>query len=302
MRPAVSVIVAARDYGRYLAAALDSVRRQTLGDYECLVVDDGSADDTPRVARPFLADRRFRYVRNEGLGQSRAKSLGVRLTSAPLVAFLDADDVWLPTKLERQWRLFRADPRLGLVHTRRSLIGPGGEHIGRSPHEPQRGAALEKILINNTVCFSSVMVRREVLEHVGLFDPGLDLAIDYDLWLRLTRHYPIDFIDEVLVRYRTGHGNLSKRVTERLAIALSVQRRFLDRRRGRDAVSDFAYRTAWSSTYRTAGYLGRAAGVWESLRWYLRALAAGQGRRETLRGIAGTLTRAGARLLGRAPG
>src|SRR5215208_6407496 len=98
MAPAVSVVVATRNYGRYVAGALRSVLGQTWGDLEVVVIDDGSTDDTYQIVEPFRTDPRVRYHRTDGLGQSRAKNLGVQLSRAPLVAFLDGDDEWLPSK------------------------------------------------------------------------------------------------------------------------------------------------------------------------------------------------------------
>ena len=104
MTPRVSVVVATYNYARFLGGALQSALGQTFRDLEAIVVDDGSTDDTAAVVRPFLADGRVRYVRTDHRGQPQAKNTGVRLARAPLVAFLDADDLWLPAKLERQLR------------------------------------------------------------------------------------------------------------------------------------------------------------------------------------------------------
>jgi glycosyltransferase involved in cell wall biosynthesis len=98
--------------------------RQTFPDWECLLVDDGSRDQTQQVVRPFLADSRFRCIRSDSLGQPRAKNLALRLSSAPLVAYLDGDDIWLPSKLERQLRLMEADNRIGVCFTRRFIVNP----------------------------------------------------------------------------------------------------------------------------------------------------------------------------------
>ena len=112
----VSVVMAAKNYARFLPAAVESVLAQTFTDWELLIIDDGSTDDTPDAVRPFLADRRVRYVRSDRLGQSRAKNLGIRLSRGEFVAFLDADDAWLPTKLEKQLAAAsRVDPDVGVV-------------------------------------------------------------------------------------------------------------------------------------------------------------------------------------------
>src|SRR5262245_55106442 len=121
MSPAVSVVVATQNYGQYLAGAVQSVLDQSWRDLEIIVVDDGSTDNTSEVVRPFLCDPRVRYHRTDGLGQSRAKNLGIQLARAPLVAFLDGDDEWLPDKLERQLPLFDV-AAVGVVYSLRKLM------------------------------------------------------------------------------------------------------------------------------------------------------------------------------------
>src|SRR3954470_16999186 len=107
MKPRVSVVMATYNYAHYLPGALDSALAQTAGDLEVIVVDDGSTDNTPDVVGPYLADARVRYVRTANQGQPAAENVGIRLSRAPFVAFLDADDLWLPHKLEKQLQLFR---------------------------------------------------------------------------------------------------------------------------------------------------------------------------------------------------
>src|SRR5262245_39591868 len=128
MRPAVSVVIATRNYGHFLAGAIESVLKQTWTDLELLVIDDGSTDNTNDVVQPFLSDKRVRYHRTDGLGQSRAKNLGIQLSQAPLIAFLDGDDAWLPLKLDRQLHLFR-DRRVGVVYGRRLMMDENGEEL-----------------------------------------------------------------------------------------------------------------------------------------------------------------------------
>src|SRR5579864_1281079 len=209
--PRVSISMANYNYGRFLKAAIDSVLRQTVSDWELIIVDDGSTDDSREVIQPYLADPRISFHPLRHLGQAKAKNAGIDMGCGEFTAFLDADDLWAPTKLEKQLALFNREPDLGLVYTRRTLIDETGKELPfRQPKLP-RGQVLQDLLSDNFICFSSVVVRREVLEHVGTFDPGLDLAIDYDLWLRIAKHYAMDYVDESLTHYRTGHGNLSRR-------------------------------------------------------------------------------------------
>ena len=271
MSPAVSVVIAARNYGHFLADALRSVQRQTFENWECVLVDDGSRDNTAAIVRPFLSDHRFRFIQSDRGELARAKNLAIDLSQAPLLAPLDADDAWLPTKLERQVRLMRAEPRLGVVFGRRFLMNEMGAILPTPRLSFTRGMILNDVLLDNFVCYSSTMVRREALERVGGFDNQLELGVDYDLWLRVARHYPFDFIDEVLVKYRTGHENLSRRLADRITLALSALRRTLCRRGAGDTVPREVQREAWGSICRTMAYIFRNDEPARAARWYCRA-------------------------------
>jgi glycosyltransferase involved in cell wall biosynthesis len=270
MPPAVSVVIASRNYGRYLAGAIQSVLRQTWHDLEVVVIDDGSTDDTPAVVQPFRADPRVHYHRTDGLGQSRAKNLGIQLSQAPLIAFLDGDDEWLPNKLEQQLPLFH-QLDVGVVYARRTCMNEAGQELPTPTVKLVRGQLYDELLRANPICFSSVIVRRGVFEAVGLFDPNLPLAIDYDLWLRVARHFEFDYVDEPLVRYRTGHANLSSRIVERITVVLSILRRSLIGRRNEVNTEPAAVAEAWGSTCRTMGYVLRARKPLSAAGWYLRA-------------------------------
>jgi glycosyltransferase involved in cell wall biosynthesis len=270
MKAAVSIVIAAYNYGRYLGAALASVRAQTFPDWEALVVDDGSTDDTPAVAAAFLHDPRFRYVRVAHRGQPGAKNFGIRHTAAPLVAFLDADDIWLPRKLERQVARFESDRSLGLVFSARRIIDGDGFELEHVEPRLHRGDVLEPLLGRNFICFSSTVLPRRVLDEVGLFDEQLPLAIDYDLWLRVARRYRFDFVDEPLLKYRMGHASLSSRRAERIAAVGGILERFLQAPETQARLTPTAVRLA------RAEHCCDRAGVAHSRRaalgWYLRAL------------------------------
>ena len=282
MTPAVSVVIASRNYGQYVAGAIESVLAQTFADWEIIIVDDGSTDDTPVVVKPFLADRRVRYHRTDGLGQSRAKNLGILQARGPLIAFLDGDDEWLPTKLERQLPLFDR-PDVGVAYSRRTLMDADGRDLPTPASRFASGKIYDAMLVQNFVCFSSVVVRREVFEAVGMFDPRLQLAIDYDLWLRAAQHCEFDYVDDALVRYRTGHANLSSRVTERIGSILSIMRRSLLRRGHAETANREAQAEAWGSTYRTMAYMLRDRAPFESAVWYATAAKRDGRWRATLR-------------------
>jgi glycosyltransferase involved in cell wall biosynthesis len=283
----VSVVMAAKNYARFIREAIDSVRAQTRTDWELLVIDDGSSDDTPAVVGPYLSDSRVRYFRSDTLGQPRAKNLGVALARGRFVAFLDADDAWEPTKLDKQLSLFDA-PEVGVAFCARSLMDEEGRALPtRDPGAPPTGCVLPHMFTQNFVCFSSCVVRREVFARVGGFGPQWDLAIDYDFWLRVAAHYQFAHVNEKLVRYRTGHGNLSKRLRDRVDTALSIMHRAETRYGAAESVPPEVIAEGYASTCRTLGYVTRASEPREAVRWYLRALKWPARRWLALKGLAG---------------
>jgi glycosyltransferase involved in cell wall biosynthesis len=279
------VVVATYNYGRFLAGAIDSILAQTCQDFEVVVVDDGSTDHTGDVIRPYLDDRRIRYLRTDHLGQPAAKNAGIRASSGEFIAFLDADDLWLPTKLEKQVALFRADPELGVVYSRWRAIDEHGRPIPDWARPTHRGDVLARVFRQSFICFSSSVVSAAVFADAGLFDERIPLSIDYDLWLRIALKYRFDYVDEPLVEYRTGHANLSRRTIERIDCVRSIMVRFLDEYGGRARLDPALVRKVWAEHYcdRAWAVRGRSAG--ESVYWYLRAIAASPAHTTAWRGV-----------------
>ncbi len=274
-RSLVSVVIATRNYGQYISHAITSVVQQTYPHWELIIVDDGSTDATPAVVAKWCDNPRIRYYRLEGAGQSQAKNLGIRLSQGEFIAFLDADDLWLPDKLTKQVACLRQHPAAGVAYTRRILIGPDGTAIaepnGTSSIDYPSGWILDRLLIRNFVCFSSSIVRKTVFDHIGLFDESRTMAIDYDLWLRVARHYRFVCIDEPLVQYRTGHNNLSRRVDERGQIALSIIQKLMTNSDVKEHIPHSIMKTANFSIFCTLGYVNRPKSFVRSLEWYFRA-------------------------------
>jgi hypothetical protein len=132
-------------------------------------------------------------------------------------------------------------------------------------------------------------VRREVFSHVGRFDPQWDLAIDYDLWLRVAKHHAFDYVDEELVLYRTGHGNLSKKLSDRVATAFSIMHRAETRYSVADEVPPERIAGGYASTCRTIGYVVRAAEPATAAGWCLRALRWPNDRLASAKGLAASV-------------
>jgi glycosyltransferase involved in cell wall biosynthesis len=203
--PGVAVVIPVYNPGPYLSEALESLTSQTYGDWEAVVVDDGSDWDVSFVSH---IDPRIRLVRQANAGVSAARNTGIVDTSAPLIAFLDQDDVWLPTKLERQVAVMSMRSDSVLCSTDFEIIDGDGKRLRRGFDGGH--ACYMDLLITCAICSSTVMVRRVALERIGMFDTRYSFAPDWDLWLRLARNSPLARAEEVLARYRVHGSNFSR--------------------------------------------------------------------------------------------
>jgi glycosyltransferase involved in cell wall biosynthesis len=238
----ISVVIACFNYGRYLKACLDSVLAQTHHDLEVIVVDDGSTDESASLMKSFADGRRVRYHYQSNQGQAVAKNTGLRLTTGELVAFLDADDLWLPDKLAMQVRLF-SRPSIGVVYSGYATIDdqqrPLPSCARRGYMTPRRGRVTKWLAFDNFVPYSASVVRAELLRTFGAFDETLGMGIDWDLWLRLSCHTEFDFVPDPLLLYRVGHSDqMSKNWRGRLAASDQIFQRFLDEHPNALAPSD----------------------------------------------------------------
>ena len=225
----VSTVITSFNKGPYLREAIDSALKQDYRPLEVLVVDDGSTDNTSEIAKSYGS--RICYIHQEHGGQCRAKNRGVSSARGEYVAFLDGDDRWRPSKLSKQVALFKTKASLGVVYTDRMKFR--GDQVvwasNRAAHVLKRGWILDHILVDMCVPFSSSMVRKDCLLEVGMFDESVPIAPDYDLWLRLARLYEFDFVDEVLMEYRTGIDSVGSRIGSKVGHTLRIQRGFIDR-------------------------------------------------------------------------
>ena len=268
-----SVVIATYNMGHYLPEAVRSVLAQSYPNVDVQIVDDGSTDDTPTIVRQWDAHPRVRLHRESNAGQAHAKNQGIALSRGDFVAFLDADDVWLPEKLARQMPLFTGRPEVGVVYSGYERMDGEGRPLPTGPTQMHRGRVSGALLIENFVTFSSAVVRRECLERYGAFDETFGMGIDYDLWLQLSAHCLFDFIAEPTVRYRIWPGQMSKNYRQRYESGIRIMQRFLERNPG--VVGDSVARRAWAHTYTGRGdnTLWHEQDRVAALRDYLRALS-----------------------------
>ena len=211
--PSVSVIIPTHNRRDYVREAIASVVAQTYQDFELIVVDDGSDDDTGTLVAEFSpVCPSLRYVCQANRGVSVARNTGVALSSGHYLAFLDSDDVWQPSKLERQLAFFGAHPRASICQTEEIWLRRGVRVNPHAKHRKTGGDIFARSLERCLVSPSAVMLRRSLFDRVGGFDPCLPACEDYDLWLRIGATQPIHLLDTPLVIKRGGHPDqLSQR-------------------------------------------------------------------------------------------
>jgi glycosyltransferase involved in cell wall biosynthesis len=212
----VSVVLPVRDGARYLCDAVESVLAQTLADLELIAVDDGSTDETPALLAGF-GDPRLRVLRQDRLGLVAALNRGIEAATAPYVARMDADDVSLPARLERQLAFLDAHPRAALVVPGVELVDEEGRRVGTIVLPPQDADLRRRLLLRNPITHGSVVLRRAALEQAGGYRGAHGANEDYDLWRRLAREWELAAIPELLYRYRVHPAAVTKIDPERVA-------------------------------------------------------------------------------------
>jgi glycosyltransferase involved in cell wall biosynthesis len=203
--PLVSVIIPTYNRCAILERAIESVLGQTFTDYELIVVDDGSTDETADLLDRYR--NRVKVIRQENRGVSAARNTGIRASKGELVALLDSDDSWLPNKLERQVAFFDACPEALICQTEEIWVRNGRRVNPKKRHLKYSGMIFEKTLPLCLVSPSAVMMRRSLIKEVGMFDETLPACEDYDLWLRITWKHPVHLIDTALIVKHGGHAD-----------------------------------------------------------------------------------------------
>jgi glycosyltransferase involved in cell wall biosynthesis len=205
--PLVSVVIPSYNYGRYLPDAIDSVIAQTFTDFEIIVVDDGSTDETPDVVRHY--GERVIYRRQENVGLAATRNNGCAIARGEYFALLDADDAWFPDKLAKQVEILNRNPDAGLVYGRMALMdGEGRPLPGVKPSQPP-GETFAEIVERGTPPPSTFLIRRRCFEEIKRFDPSLTGMEDLDLALRLAKRYRVVHMPDLLGRYRDHADSLS---------------------------------------------------------------------------------------------
>lgn len=226
--PAVSVVIPAHNAARWLPAAIDSVLAQTFADFELLVIDDASADGTADVARAVGDPRVSVIALPQNVGAAEARNTGIEVARGEFLAFLDADDLALPHRLDRQVGFLRRHPEIGLCGSWLRTFDAREETWTAYPRHEQ---IKTELLFRSGLLQSTIMCRSREMRRLGLhYDPAVALSEDFELWTRCVEVMRLANLPEVLVRYRIHGDNGSIRGNDRrMSFNRVIRRRQLDR-------------------------------------------------------------------------
>jgi glycosyltransferase involved in cell wall biosynthesis len=210
----ISIIIPAYNAEEYLAETVESVLNQTNSDLELIVVIDGATDNTENIAHTYESDNRVKVISKINSGVSDTRNVGFSASKGEYIAFLDADDVWLPERLAKMKLAFDENKKIGLVHTDMAIIDEKSIKNG-NVLTGKEGDLLDSLLLwdgTNIPGPSSVLVKREVIEKVGGFDTRLSTAADQEFFFRVASKYKIGRIAEPLGLYRVHNQNMHQNI------------------------------------------------------------------------------------------
>jgi glycosyltransferase involved in cell wall biosynthesis len=272
--PRFSVIIPAYNAENFLQEALDSVKNQTFSDYEIVVVDDGSTDSTPQLVKAWAASHlqiKMRLITQENKGIGGARNAGMREAQGQFIAFLDADDIWLPRKLELVAQCLDRSPDIDLICHDEWLF-ENGRNRSRFTYGPH--TAYEDLLFKqNSLSTSATVVRRKKVLETGGFSEDLHFnsVEDYDLWLRLSQSRArIAYLHEVLGAYRVHGGGITSRIEHHCANGLHLLEAHFAQWPRNTFYYRYLMRRRRSDTYRGAARACLKSGALGEARRYLR--------------------------------
>lgn len=215
--PKVSVVIPVYNGEKFLSEAIESVINQTYSNWEIIVVNDGSTDGSIDILSNYnrKLSWKFYVINQKNYGPSIARNRAITKAKGEYIAFLDSDDTWLPEKLKKQVEFLELNRNIVLVYSDCYIIDSNGsmeENNYFYRTKPFKGKTLHNLLNNNFIPTSTVILRRRILNDIGLFNIKFRISQDYDLWLRIAEKYTIDFLDEPLAKYRFHTEGISRNV------------------------------------------------------------------------------------------
>ena len=243
-KPIVSVIIPTYNRAHLIGRAIKSVLNQTYQDFEIIVVDDGSTDNTGEIIRGFK-DKRVKYIKKykENKGSSVARNIGIKVARGKYIALLDSDDEWLPEKLDKQIKVLQSEsPEVGVVYSNLLYIDENGKNMSKFRNPKKEGYIYEDLLGKNYVgTDSTLLIRKECFNRVGLFDDLLNTQQDWDMWIRIAKYYRFALIKVPLVKYRLHSNQISRNLELKIITANRILVKYKDELKKRRGVHSKHY-------------------------------------------------------------
>jgi len=210
--PEVSIIIPVLNCERYISYAIKSALNQSFQDFEIIIVDSGSKDQTPQIVKKFIEkDKRINFIKPSKPGLPYARNYGIEVAKGEYIAFLEADDLWHPDKLLFQLECLKTKPEVGLVSCYSVTIDENGLLLGWRLGVNVNGMVYEKVIEKNPISNCSVpLIRHKCLQTMDLFDEKVKYGDDAEMWIRFAKKFPIATVPKALVGYRRWPDNRSK--------------------------------------------------------------------------------------------
>ena len=208
----ISVVIPTFNRKETLKRAIQSVVMQSYTPYEIIIIDDGSDDGTKEWLKDNYPNVKYIYQMNSGVSSARNK--GIKFARGDWIALLDSDDEWLPSKLKDQANEIELNPAAKFLHTNEIWIRNGVRVNQMKKHKKYGGYIFEKCLDMCRISPSSVLIKKDIFDEIGMFDETLKVCEDYDLWLRFASKYPVHFLDQPLIKKYGGHSDQLSKVDD----------------------------------------------------------------------------------------
>ncbi len=215
MNPTFTVVMPAYNAGAFIPQTIESVLSQTFTDFELIIIDDGSKDNTAAIAFNYSnKDKRVKFLSQLNQGVSATRNKGINHSNSKYIAFIDADDKWLPDNLTSHFKHLEENPDLGVSYGKVEFLHPDGKHTGKIARARLKALQPHHFLYNNpTMTVSNLVVRQQVFQEIGYFDCTMNYSEDLDFLFRVAcSDWKIEGIDRVLLGYRTSQGGLSSQL------------------------------------------------------------------------------------------
>ncbi|OGR56852.1 MAG: hypothetical protein A3B80_02705 [Elusimicrobia bacterium RIFCSPHIGHO2_02_FULL_39_36] len=224
--PPISVLMCVCDGEKYLAQALESILKQTFNHFEFLIIEDGSSDRTREILNFYSSkDFRIRVIENQTkLGLTRSLNHGLKIAKGKYIARMDADDISLPDRFRMQFEFMERHPAVGVLGTANILIDQKGKMVWKNIPPVEDHEIRKRLIKGNIFCHSSLMIKREVFENIGLYNESYKVAQDYEIYFRISPHFQLSNLNQILHAWRVHErGTSVQKRWEQIFATLKIQ-------------------------------------------------------------------------------